>query len=52
VLKVDNRGSRLVKESRGTSRKIDLAVCAVMALDRVEFYRSRPTKETPRVFAF
>jgi len=52
VLKVDNRGSRLAKESRGTSRKIDLAVCAVMSLDRVEYWRNRKTKETPRVFAF
>jgi len=52
VLKVDNRGSRLVKESRGTSRKIDLAVCAVMALDRVEYWRNKKPTETARVFAF
>jgi phage terminase large subunit-like protein len=52
VLKVDNRGSRLVKESRGTSRKIDLAVCAVMALDRAEFWKDEYLKPKPKVFAF
>lgn len=34
VLKVDQRGSRLAKESRNSPRKIDLAIAAVMALDR------------------
>lgn len=34
VLKVDQRGSRLAKDSRNSPRKIDLAVAAVMALDR------------------
>jgi len=52
VLKVDNRGSRLVKESRGTSRKIDLAVCAVMALDRAEFWAGEGRKPAKRTFAF
>ncbi len=52
MLKVDNRGSRLVKESRGTSRKIDLAVCAVMALDRAEFWKDEYRKPKPKVFAF
>lgn len=33
VLKVDSRGSRIVKDYKGSPRKIDLAVCAVMALD-------------------
>ena len=34
VLKVDARGSRLVKDSKTSPRKIDLAVTAVMAYDR------------------
>ncbi len=34
VLKVDQRGSRLAKDARNSPRKIDLAVAAVMALDR------------------
>ena len=53
VLKVDQRGSRLAKESRGTSRKIDLAVCCVMALDRAAWWATEGRKRTPRkVFAF
>jgi phage terminase large subunit-like protein len=34
VLRTDSRGSRLAKDARHSPRKIDLAVCAVMALDR------------------
>jgi phage terminase large subunit-like protein len=34
VLKTDSRGSRLSKETKGSPRKIDLAVAAVMAFDR------------------
>ena len=34
VLKVDSRGQRIAKEHKHSSRKIDLAVAAVMALDR------------------
>jgi hypothetical protein len=34
VLRVDARGSRLAKETRNSPRTIDLAVAAVMALDR------------------
>lgn len=32
-LKIDARGGRIVKESKGSMRKIDLAVCAVIAYD-------------------
>lgn len=32
VLREDHRGPRIVKESKGSPRKIDLAVCAVGAL--------------------
>ncbi len=52
VLKVDNRGSRLVKESRGTSRKIDLCVCAVMALDRSAYWATEVKKPKAQMFAF
>lgn len=53
VLKVDQRGQRLAKESRGTSRKIDLAVCAVMALDRAAWWASEGRRRVPkRVYAF
>jgi phage terminase large subunit-like protein len=34
VLKVDSRGQRIMKETKHSPRKIDLAVAAVMALDR------------------
>lgn len=34
VVKDDSRGFRLTKESKKSRRKIDLAVCAVMAVDR------------------
>src|ERR1051326_2373856 len=34
VLKIDQRGSRISKESKNSGRKIDLAVAAVMAYDR------------------
>ena len=34
VIKNDSRGSRLAKDTRNSPRKIDLAVAAVMALDR------------------
>ena len=34
ILKADSRGQRIVKEHKNSSRKIDLAVAAVMAVDR------------------
>jgi phage terminase large subunit-like protein len=34
MVKVDARGSRLTKDTKNSPRKIDLAVAAVMALDR------------------
>jgi phage terminase large subunit-like protein len=34
VLRIDSRGSRLSKETKGSPRRIDLAVAAVMAFDR------------------
>lgn len=38
TLKQDARGYRLAKESRYSSRRIDLAVAAVMAVERAAFY--------------
>jgi len=52
VLKVDARGSRVVKESRGTSKKIDAAVSAIMALDRALYWTNVVRRQKPRVFAF
>ena len=37
-IKTDQRGSRLVKDARNSPRKIDLAVAAVMAVDRAGFW--------------
>ena len=42
VLRVDARGSRLSKDARNSPRKIDLAVAAVMALDRAVREPERP----------
>ncbi len=52
VLKNDNRGARIVKESRGTSRKIDAAVCGIMALDRAAFWAGELRKPAKKVYAF
>lgn len=51
AVKVDRFGPRLVKEHRGSPRKIDLAVCAVMALDRARYYASEAEKP-PRSVEF
>ena len=42
VVKVDRLGPRIVKEHRGSSRNIDLAVGAVAAYDRATFYAQTP----------
>jgi phage terminase large subunit-like protein len=39
--KVDARGSRLAKEHRNSTRRIDLAVAAVMALDRAAWHAAQ-----------
>jgi phage terminase large subunit-like protein len=41
VLKEDRHGPRIVKESKTSIRKIDLAVCAVGAYDRARFWSSQ-----------
>jgi phage terminase large subunit-like protein len=38
TLRVDQRGSRLAKEKRGSTRRIDLAVSSVMALERATWW--------------
>lgn len=42
ILRTDSRGSRLVKDAKGSPRKIDLAVAFVMALDRAGFWLTEP----------
>ena len=41
-VKIDRFGPRIVKEHRGSARKIDLAVCAVMAYDRARYHAQAP----------
>ncbi len=41
-LKVDTRGSRIVKDKHNSPRKIDLALATVMAIDRAAFFLSEP----------
>jgi phage terminase large subunit-like protein len=41
VLKVDSRGATLRKSSDSSPRKIDLAVCAVMAFDKAQEVKKR-----------
>ena len=43
--KVDRLGPRIVKEHRGSPRKIDSAVSAVIAFDRATFRREEPMAE-------
>ena len=48
-VKLDRYGPRIVKEHRGSERKIDLAVSAVMALDRARYYAAEADKPQPSV---
>ena len=43
VVKTDRLGPRIVKDSKGSPRKIDGAVCAVGAFDRASAYQPTPT---------
>jgi phage terminase large subunit-like protein len=45
VMKTDSRGSRIVKESPHSPRKIDLAVAAIMAADRAAFWAAQEDVE-------
>jgi phage terminase large subunit-like protein len=42
VVKVDRFGPRVVKEHRGSPRKIDSAVCAIIAYDRARYHAQSP----------
>jgi phage terminase large subunit-like protein len=44
VLKEDRHGPRIVKETKTSTRKIDLAVCAVGAYDRARWWGAQPQK--------
>jgi phage terminase large subunit-like protein len=52
TVKTDRFGPRIVKEHRGSPRKIDLAVAAVMALDRARYYASEAEKPSRSVEFF
>jgi phage terminase large subunit-like protein len=41
TLKTDQRGSRLAKETRNSTRRIDLAVASVMALERAAWWATQ-----------
>jgi phage terminase large subunit-like protein len=41
-VKIDRFGPRVVKEHRGSARKIDLAVCGIMAYDRARYHAQSP----------
>lgn len=49
VVKVNQRGAQLAKETKNSARKIDLAIATVIALDRAS--QSPPAKRKPK-FAF
>jgi phage terminase large subunit-like protein len=51
-LKSDHRGERIVKESKTSPRKIDLAVCAVGAHDRARFHAAQPDPVVARFIPF
>lgn len=46
TIKVDTRGSRLSKDAKNSPRKIDLAVAAVMAVERAFFWLTQPGPES------
>ena len=49
-LKTDRLGSRIVKDHTGSSKKIDAAVCAVMALDAAASIPVPEPAPTPRIY--
>lgn len=42
VFKVDSRGSRIYKEHKNSSRRIDLAVASLMAFERASWHAGQP----------
>jgi phage terminase large subunit-like protein len=53
VIRVDQKGPRVVKEHRGSPRKIDAAVAAIIAFDRATHRReAEPEALVPQFFSF
>ena len=50
AVKIDRLGPRIVKEHKGSPRKIDAAVCAVMAFDRATQVREAEPEQTEPFF--
>jgi len=50
VVKVDRLGPRIVKEHRGSPRKIDAAVASIIAFDRATVSRNEPEPLIPQFF--
>lgn len=48
-VKIDRFGPRIVKEHKGSARKIDLAVAMIMAWDRARYYASEAAKPATSV---
>jgi len=44
-VKLDRFGPRIVKEHRSSPRRIDAAVCAVMAYDRARYHATVETQQ-------
>lgn len=51
VVKIDRLGPRIVKEHRGSPRKIDAAVASIIALDRATVSRQEPEPLVPQFFS-
>lgn len=49
TLRMDSRGTRIAKENKHSTRKIDLAVAAIMAVERAAYY-SGQSETLPAVF--
>jgi len=50
VLKQDSRGTRIYKENKSSSRKIDLAVAAIMGLERAMQFEDAPAAVVPQFY--
>jgi phage terminase large subunit-like protein len=51
-LRADSRGTRIYKEHKHSTRRIDLAVAAVMALERAAWWASNPEEDIEPWFVF
>lgn len=50
TVKIDRFGPRVVKEHKGSSRKIDAAVCAIMSWDRAKYHSQHVVKKPTAEF--